>query len=223
MSYLVTGASKPIVSEDKVDINERFYAHYTTYIDGASFFRPKNAWYKFTKRDHVDSNSNPHISTPATDGVLFECFEHVSVCISGSSDFTVKKHTYTYDDNGNLTSDALSDITYVWTTGVHNVDNGLGHLPTDEFTRTFNNDYATCCILPVEGADKTEVYNFEVVDLNGSSTTLNKNIKFAHVCLGTVVLNSTEYVQKQNIFNLSQGTVINSSGRSIVILAYIVE
>lgn len=229
MAMNIAGATKPIESEEKVDINDRFYAHYTHYVNGASFFRPNNAWYKFTKRNYVDSTTNPAISIPRVEGVLFECFEHVSVCIGGSSDFIMTRHDYGYDANGTLVSDAISDKAYTpWTLGYNNVDHGVGHLPTEKFTRVFNEDYKTCCILPVENADVSQVYNFEVVQLDNSSHTLNKNIKFMHVAYGSVAVDGNVYSQKQNLFGMAggtvpSGTVLSSTERSIAILGYIVE
>jgi hypothetical protein len=217
-------SSKPIVNEDKIAINDRFYAHYCLYIDGQSFYRPRNAWYKYTQRNFVTPTINPQLANPYNEGVLFDCYEHVSVCIGGSSNYTLKRHQYGYDANGSLISDVVGNITYEWVFGDHNVENGLGYLPSEEFTRIFNSNYETCCILPViENTVTDPTYNFEVVKLNNSSHVLNRNIKFAHIAFGNVSINGSNYAQKQNVMDLINGTTISSTENSIVILGYIVE
>lgn len=222
-------SSKPIVSEDKIPINDRFYAHYCLYIDGQTFYRPRNAWYKYTQRTFLEPTVNPQLASPYNEGVQFECYEHVSVCIGGSSDYTLKRHQYEYDANGTLVGDVVGNITYEWVFGDHNVENGLGYLPSEEFTRVFKSNYETCCILPViENTDTSTQYNFEIVKLDNSSHTLNKNIKFMHVAFGNVTVDGNPYAQKQNLFGMAggtipTGTVLSSTENSIAILGYIVE
>lgn len=216
----LSGAAKPIVSEDKLDINERFYAHYTKYVEGATFRRGDNAWYMYTKRTFVPPTTNAQIAGPYNQNVKWGCYEHVSVCLAGDSDYAFKKHDYTYD-NGVMVGDAFSELTDVWTFGMHNVENGYGYLPEETFNRVFRNGYETCCILPVRGADTTQEYNFEVVKLDNTSTTLNRDVKFVHVAYGAVNVNGTGYNQKQNILNLPNGTAIGSSTTSILIYGYL--
>ena len=221
---VLIGAAKPVVSEETVAINERFYAYYSSYINGADFSRGRNSFSTLTKREFIAPTTNPVLAPEHNAGVKFDACEHVSLCLSGNANFELKRHQYTYDESGNLTGDIVG--TYndtVWSFGSNNVENGLGYLPKEQFTRTFSNNYSTCCILPTDYADKTSVYNFEVVQLNNSSTTLNKDVMFVHVAYGSVDLNGGIYNQKQNILNVLSGSTINSSTTSIIILGYIKE
>lgn len=210
---------KPTISEEYVEINERFRAHYAHFIDGESFTRPDNTWTYLTKRQFISPDSNPEIKIPYDAGVKFGCYEHASVCISGTCDYIAKKHQLIDGE------EVVGDMIYEWSFGMNNVENGFGYLPEEEFKRIFKSNYATCCMIPTMetmGKQLDDVYNFEVLSLE-NSIILDKNIKFIHVAYGKVSVGEQEYVQKENIMEVGAGAEIIPEEKSIIILGYIKE
>lgn len=202
---------KPMVSEDKVDINQNFYAHYIHYIDGESFVRPGNSWVGYKVKEFIPPSKNLKISEFYKLNVKMRCFEHVSVCIDGSADFVYRG----YNDEGNVLQ-----VNDTWHFGVNNIENGLGYLPTETFTRSFKNNYKTCCIIPMQNSDKSINYYFEVVQFESPSLVLTKDYVFAHIASGEVIYNNLVYTQKQTIENLKSENTLLLSNNTIIILSY---
>jgi hypothetical protein len=194
---------KPIANSSIVVIDDSFVADYTYFKNDETFIRPDNAWTKFIEKDFIAPNSNAFLKDPYDNGVEFGCYEHVSVCIAGNSEYI-------------LTTPSGTDE-YNWTFGVNNVENGWGYLPKKTFTRVFHNDFATCCIVPKKGRDSSVVYNFEVLQEN---TTLNRDVDFAHVAHGSVTIDGQVYEQRATINNLVKDTTLSFAGDCIVILGY---
>lgn len=203
MTTILPENIKPTTKNIIIDINDSFFADYSYFKNDYTFIRPANAWHRWTEKDFIAPVSNLFLKEPYDNGVEFGCYEHVSVCISGNSDYI-------------LTTPSGTDE-YEWNFGVHNVENGWGYLPKKEFKRIFRNNYATCCIVPKYRRDTSQVYNFEILR---EDTVLNKNINFAHVAYGAVSIGDQVYTQQSNLFNLTENTRLSFAGESIVILGY---
>jgi hypothetical protein len=194
---------KPIVKNINVDINDLFFADYSLFKNDHTFIRPANAWRRLPEKEFQAPLNNLFLSQPYNNGVEFGCYEHVSVCIGGNSDYILTTPTGTDE--------------YNWTFGVHNLENGWGYLPKQQFTRVFHNNYETCCIVQRPSRDASIVYKFEILK---EDTILNKNINFAHVAYGAVSIGDQVYTQQANIYNLTENTRLSFAGESIVILGY---
>ena len=157
---------RPTVSEEIFPINDDLSVHYSVFKNGYTYYRPANTWRFWNKLPYAAPSSNAWLVQSCADGVEFECAEHVSVVTNGTA-------TYTF-----TAPDGPKD--YLWERGSHNVDNGMGYLPSEEFTRTFENDFTLCCIIqPFRGRDSTARYSFEV--LNGPKT-LDRDALAVHYC-----------------------------------------
>ena len=75
---------KPFAENINVDINDSFFADYSTFKNNHTFVRPANAWRKFVEKEFQIPVSNSFLSQPYNNGVEFGCYEHVSVCIGGN-------------------------------------------------------------------------------------------------------------------------------------------
>lgn len=187
---------KPTASEEIFPINDDLSAHYSVFKNGYTYRRPANTWRFWSKLPYVAPDGNPWISANCADGVRFDCAEHVSVAINGTA-------TYTF-----ATPDGPKD--YLWERGVHNVDNGMGYLPSEEFTRTFENDFTLCCIVqPFMGRDTTARYSFEV--LTGPQA-LTRDAFAIHFCTGVFA--------KQTHLDLIHGMPLDIADNDIAIAVY---
>ena len=163
---------RPTTHEQLIPINGDLSVHYSVFKNDYVFTRPDNTWNFWREMPFSPPVSNPWILENHNDGVQFGCYEHVSVAIAGDATYTLK------------TRDGLKD--YIWTLGVHNVDNGMGYLPAREFTRTFRNDFSLCCILQsyVKRGPEAQEYEFDVFS---GATVLERDAYAVHYCAGSRV------------------------------------
>lgn len=200
--------NKPTVSDESIDINSLLKVTYTHFKNEFTFTRPANAWAWFGWKElpFVPPVNNPELRNPYDGGVEFICREHVSVCVAGNAEY--------------ILAGTDGDLTYNWTIGTHNVENGVGYLPNGVFTRTFHNDFVLCCVLQKEEHKANDLtYNFNIVN---QTETLSRDVEFIHVALGSINVNGTDYNQKQNIYNLTAGQVVTLSEGAIGIVGYTV-
>lgn len=205
MSNIILQKYKPVHSEEYIDINSSFWAHYGYFKNDFSFDRPSNCWRNWIQRPFVAPQTNYFLKDPYDKGVEFICCEHVSVCVNGNADYIL---------NG-----TDNTITYDWTLGVHNVENGLGYLPNNGFTRVFHNNFELCCIIQKPDRPANLTYNFQVLN---SNQILDGDVEFLHVAAGSVTVDGTEYAQKQTAFNLTSGANVTFAVNSIGIVGYTV-
>lgn len=200
--------------EEFIPIDESFRAHYGVYNDASEWLYIPGI---FSNPDYFNWKPHPYIATnlpfpkEGTDnGVDFSCYEHVTVCINGSSDYDLEKNI-----------NESEKYTFKWTFGVHNVDNGWGYLPDKSMHCHNFKDFETCCILQIEGGrDLTLPYTkFEVFSESGSITT-TKEYKWIHVAAGSAELNDLNYIQKQTMYDISMGSNLNLAENTICIAAY---
>lgn len=194
---------KPITSEEYLDINDSFWAHYGYFKNNFSYVRPPNAWSHWSEKQFTAPISNYFLSDPYSKGVEFGCYEHVSVCVNGNADYIL------------MGTDG--EITYNWDFGKHNVENGWGYLPKGQFTRIFYNDYVLCCIIQKPNRPANLTYNFRVIT---ESENLPQNVEFLHVAYGNLDVNGSSYIQKQTVYNLNSETSLSLSPNSIIIAGY---
>lgn len=194
---------KPITSEEYLDINDSFWAHYGYFKNNFSYTRPPNAWSHWSEKQFIAPTSNFFLSDPYNKGVEFGCYEHVSVCVGGNADYIL------------MSTDG--EITYNWDFGKHNLENGWGYLPKGQFTRNFYNDYVLCCLIQKPNRPTNLTYNFEILT---ETQDLSKDVEFLHVACGNVNIDSTDYTQKQTVYNISAGKSIDISANSIAIIGY---
>jgi hypothetical protein len=203
MSSIILEKIKPITSEEYLDINDSFWAHYGYFKNNFSYTRPPDSWSKWSEKQFIKPTNNLLVAEAHDKGVKFGCYEHVSVCVSGNSDYIM------VGTEGTITHD--------WNFGIHNVENGWGYIPKDEFTRIFYNDYVLCCIIQKPNRPANLTYNFRVITENEN---LPQNIEFLHVAYGNLEVNGSSYTQKQTVYNLNSGTSLSLSPNSIVIAGY---
>ena len=183
-------------TETVVPLNDEMSIRYTEFVDGSTFWRGAGAWRTWRQWHVLAPVGNAHIQQNCDDGVEFSCCEHISVVLSGSLVYTLK------------TTSGTSD--YVWERGAHNVANGLGYLPTKEFSRTFNNGFSMCCIVqPVRGLSGEAVYSFEVVEGN---SILEKDAYAVHIC-------GSEQTRR-TILGANAGDVLDADADDIAIVIY---
>lgn len=188
---------KPTVLEESFFINEDLTVYYTLFKDNYTFTRPKNSWSRWKEFPYEVPNTNLSLMQNYNDGVELKCCEHVSVVINGTATYTL------------ITNEGPKD--YLWEYGTHNVDNGLGYLPTDSFSRIFHTGFELCCVLqPPLGRDPAaQEYRFEII--HGPST-LEKDAFAIHYATGSM--------QKQTQYDLEIGTGINIDVDDLAILIY---
>lgn len=155
-------------SEEIIPINEDLSAHYSVFKNGYVFKRAAGAWREWEKLTYTPPTSNPWLIQTANANVQFDCCEHVSVALNGDASYFMQT------PNG--------AVNFPWSRGTHNVDNGLGYLPSEQFTRTFQNDYTTCCIVqPFTGRDTPAKYTFTMYT---GPSSLTQNSLCIHYCTG---------------------------------------
>ena len=183
-------------TEMVVPLNDEMSIRYTDFVDGSTFWRGAGSWRTWRQWPFLAPVGNANIQQKCDDGVAFGCCEHISVVLSGSLVYTLK------------TASGTSD--YVWERGAHNVANGLGYLPTEEFSRTFNNGFSMCCVVqPPRGLSGESVYSFEVVEGNA---TLDKDAYAVHIC-------GFEHTRR-TVFGASAGDTLDANAEDIAIVIY---
>ena len=183
-------------TEMVVPLNDEMSIRYTDFVDGSTFWRGAGSWRTWRQWPFLAPVGNANIQQKCDDGVAFGCCEHISVVLSGSLVYTLK------------TASGTSD--YVWGRGAHNVANGLGYLPTEEFSRTFNNGFSMCCVVqPPRGLSGESVYSFEVVEGNA---TLDKDAYAVHIC-------GFEHTRR-TVFGASAGDTLDANADDIAIVIY---
>jgi hypothetical protein len=183
-------------TEMVVPLNDEMSIRYTEFVDGSTFWRSAGSWRTWRQWPFLAPVGNAHIQQKCDDGVAFGCCEHISVVLSGSLVYTLK------------TASGTSD--YVWERGAHNVANGLGYLPTEEFSRTFNNGFSMCCVVqPARGLSGESVYSFEVVEGNA---TLQKDAYAVHFC-------GSEQARR-TVFGANAGDTLDANADDIAIVIY---
>jgi hypothetical protein len=188
---------KPTVSEESFIINEDLTVYYTLFKDNYTFTRPANSWSRWREFPYLIPNTNNSLMENHNDGVELKCCEHVSVVTQGTATYTL------------ITNNGPKD--YLWEYGTHNVDNGLGYLPTDIFTRVFHTGFELCCIVqPILGRTTEASYSFEVVR---GAKTLDNDTYAVHYATGTMA--------KQTQFNLPSGTEIDIGANDLAIAIYL--
>ena len=145
---------------------------------------------------YVAPSTNPWLLKTITDQVQFDCCEHASVALNGTASYIM------------MTPNGPKN--FAWQRGTHNVDNGVGYLPTEEFTRTFSNNFTLCCVIqPFKNRSGEFTYSFEILT---KSTVLVKDAVCVHYCTGVK--------EKQTEMNISANTTINIDITDIVIVVY---
>lgn len=183
----------PTVSEDIVPINDDLEVRYSLFKNDISYVRPAGSWRLWTPLEFVPPVANRAIADMHDAGVAWGLYEHVSVAIGGRADYLFTGHD--------------GEITQVWTPGFHNVENGGGYLPTEEFTRRFFDDFALCCVIQKFNRTNGVQYHFEVVT---GPAVLDRDALFAHHATGTR--------QRQTDFDLPAGHVLDVAPSDITII-----
>lgn len=194
---------KPTVSEETIAIGFSLEAVYTQFKNNFSYTRVAGTWANWTEKLFVAPTENYFITDPFNEGVKFGCYEHVSVCVAGKSDYTLVGDT--------------KNVTYEWGVGAHNVENGWGYLPKDNLTRIFYDNFTLCCILCTPNKPENFIFNFEIIK---ASQNLTRDYSFAHVALGHATYNDVQYEQKQTVYNLTNGSHLDIEPNSILILGW---
>ena len=157
---------KPTASEEVFVINEDLNAHYSVFRNGAVFRRGANAWPFWEKMPYAAPTANGFLIQSVADGANYDCCEHACVVIHGTANWVVTTPS--------------GDKEYLWERGSTNVDNGIGYLPADVFSRTFHGDHTTCCIVqPFMGRQTTTRYSFEVLT---APKVLTRDALAVHYC-----------------------------------------
>jgi hypothetical protein len=183
----------PTVSEDVVPINDDLEVRYSVFKNDTVYVRPAGSWRLWTPLEFVPPVANHVIADMHDAGVAWGLYEHVSIAIGGRADYV-----FTGPEN---------PITQVWTPGFHNVENGGGYLPAEEFTRRFYDDFALCCIIQKFGRTPGVRYRFEVVT---GPLVLDADAVFVHYATGAR--------QRQTDFNLAAGDLIEAGPSDIAII-----
>lgn len=199
-------------SEEYITIDASFRAHYGVFNDGAAYLYPPKFWgdiKKWAVNPYIPTNL-PLPKEGTDNGVDFACFEHVSVCISGSADFALEK-----------TNGELGTYTYHWAFGAHNVDNGWGYLPRGYVLNNNYNNFQTCCVLQDDnGRDPSLPHTKFEVFSGDTSLTTSKLYKWIHIAYGSFDLNGTTHNQKQTVYDVAESSLLTFLGQTIVIAAY---
>lgn len=183
-------------TEEVVNLNDDLSIRYTAFRDGSVFVRPAGSWRTWRQWPFSPPKSNAHIQQNHADGVQFGCCEHVSVVLSGSA-------TYTF-----TTTSGTAD--YLWQRGAHNVANGLGYLPTETFTRTFQDGFSMCCVIqPIRGLTDAPHYTFDVVAGDAVAT---RAVYAAHICGNPA--------SRRTARDLAAGDALGAGSDDIAILVY---
>lgn len=183
----------PTVSEDIVPINDDLEVRYSLFRNDTVYVRPAGSWRLWQPLEFVPPVANPVIADMYDAGVGWALYEHVSIAIGGSADYVF--------------AGPDGPITQVWTPGFHNVENGGGYLPVEEFTRHFHNDFALCCVIQKIGRTSSMRYHFEVVT---GPAALDGDALFVHYATGTR--------QRQTDSDLPGGHALDIAASDIAII-----
>ncbi len=186
----------PTISEDIVPINDDLEVRYSLFKNDISYVRPAGSWRLWQPLEFVAPAANRAIADVHDVGVVWGLYEHVSVAIQGQADYV-----FTGPDG---------EITQAWTPGFHNVENGGGYLPTEEFTRRFFDDFALCCVIQKFNRTPGVQYHFEVV---AGPAALDRSALFVHYATGAR--------QRQTDFDLAIGHMIEAGPADIAIIGRI--
>lgn len=186
----------PTVSEDIVPINDDLEVRYSLFKNDTTYVRPAGSWRLWQSLEYAAPVANRAIADMHDVGVVWGLYEHVSVAIQGRADYV-----FTGPDG---------QITQVWTPGCHNVENGGGYLPTEEFTRRFFDDFALCCVVQKFNRAAGVQYHFEVAT---GPTELDRAALFVHYATGAR--------QRQTNFGLAAGYVLDIAPDDIAIIGSI--
>jgi len=157
---------KPTISEEVFVINEDLNAHYSVFRNDAIFRRGDNSWPFWEKMPYVAPTSNGFLTQSVADGAKYDCCEHACVVLNGTTNWAMTTPS--------------GDKEYLWERGSTNVDNGIGYLPAEVFSRTFHDDHTTCCIVqPFTGRQTTARYSFEVLT---APKVLTRDALAVHYC-----------------------------------------
>jgi hypothetical protein len=185
----------PVVSETVLPLNDDLEIRYSLFIDGASYDRPAGSYRIWEALPFVDPVANETLAEACRAGIQWGCYEHVSVVIGGSAEYAFTKPNGTFIQP--------------WSYGSHNVDNGFGYLPTDDFSRAFGTGFELCCIIQRIFHRKEGSYRFEVLT---STKVLDADALFVHHCTG-IRKTETEW-------NLAAGQTIEVEAPDIAIVGY---
>ena len=157
---------KPTISEEVFVINEDLNAHYSVFRNDAVFRRSANSWPFWEKMPYTAPTTNGFLLQSVADGAKYDCCEHASVALNGTVVYTLPTPS--------------GDKKYLWERGSTNVDNGIGYLPAEVFSRTFHDDHTTCCIVqPFRGRQTAARYSFEVLT---APKVLTRDALAVHFC-----------------------------------------
>jgi len=188
----------PVISETVVPINDDLEIRYSLFIDGEIYERVAGSYRIWQCLPFTYPVNNTSLQGCCNAGIELGCYEHVSVAISGNADYVFPKPTGTFIQQ--------------WSYGMHNVDNGLGYLPTGDLTRTFHDGFELCCVTQKLFHRKQGTYRFEV--LTGSKA-LDADALFVHYCTGIR--------REQTEFNLTSGQFLEVNSPDIAIVCYQIE
>jgi len=187
----------PTVSEDIVPINDDLEVRYSLFKNDFVYVRPAGSWRLWQPLEFVPPTTNRVIADMLDAGVAWGLYEHVSVAIGGRADYV-----FTGSDG---------PLAQVWTPGFHNVENGGGYLPTEEFTRRFYDDFALCCVIQKFNRTPSVRYHFEVVT---APVVVGSDALFVHYATGAR--------QRQTDFGITAGELIEASPTDIAIIGSII-
>lgn len=188
-------------------IDSSFSANYSYFKNQEKYNERVNYLINWVQKPDVAPVDNLILKEVYDNGVKLGRFENASVCIEGESDYLM------FTPSGIMTQ--------TWKFGYHNVDHGLGYIPTDGHVKEFKTNYTLCCIVPNKDKNKDIVYNFEILDANNTIIDTNKKYEWVHVAYGSVSYNGTTYNQKQTIYELSIHSQLNAINTFIGIAGYL--
>jgi len=169
--------------DETIYINNDLKAVYSYWENGRPFRRQPGWWANMSPRDFKQPEKNQTLVNLHNLGVEFGTVEHVSFTVSGTA-------YYTYD----VPTGFAEDVGIV---GDHNVENGVGYLPINAFTRITMNDHVTCCVLARSNKDLD--YYFDVL----VDEPLPRDAVFVHYPIGNK--------QKTTEYDVKAGTVIQGT------------